>query len=53
MKKNKLKAEIAISSRFRQIKQPIFFVIITRFLDLMVPTSLTNGISTLSLLSAH
>jgi hypothetical protein len=33
-----LKAEIAIASRFRQIKQPIFFVIITPFLDLMVPT---------------
>ena len=38
LKKFMLKAEIAIASRFRQIKQPIFFVIITPFLDLMVPT---------------
>ena len=30
-----------------------FFIIVTRFLHLMVPTGLSNGISTLSLLSAH
>ena len=30
-----------------------FFVIITHFLPLMLPTSLSNRISTLSLLSAH
>ena len=48
-----VKAEISIASRLRQTQPSVFFVIVTRFLHLMVPTGLSNGISTLSLLSSH
>ena len=45
-----INAEIAIASRFRQTQQSgFFFIVVTHFLHLMVPTGLSNGISTLSL----